>query len=470
MFSQEFKETQRILSIWDIFVAVVSFAAAIYIYKFLKSWDEIDIFSHISILPAILALQIFSLTYFDSYRSPRLVTYFFYVVSICKAITVSLSILFLALFVLNIQYVSRLVIFAYAGISMLGMISARMVWARNFRRSVLSGKYLHKVLIIGSGERALFLSRTLKDNSEWGIDILGYLDIDPGLIGKKVCDRCIMGTVADIDAILKQHVIDEVIVAIPRTLLSDVDGIASACEEEGVKFCFMADIFNLSAARISLSKLGLVPILELESVALDESKLLLKRVFDFTLTLLCMPFFLPVFVLIAIAIKLDDGGPIFFTQERVGFKKRLFPLYKFRTMHENAEEMLKAIEHLNEAEGPNFKISNDPRITRIGRFLRRSSLDELPQLFNVLRGEMSLVGPRPMSIRDVNLFNKGIQRKRFSVKPGITCIWQVSGRNNLPFSKWLELDLQYIDDWNLTLDLLILLKTIPVVIMRKGAM
>jgi exopolysaccharide biosynthesis polyprenyl glycosylphosphotransferase len=232
----------------------------------------------------------------------------------------------------------------------------------------------------------------------------------------------------------------------------------------------MADIFSLSAARISLAKLGGVPILTLEPVALDESKLLLKRIIDFGITVLAMPFILLIFGIIAIAIKMDDGGPVFFIQERVGLKKRRFPLFKFRTMHVNAEEMLKEIEHLNEAEGPNFKIANDPRITRIGRFLRCTSLDELPQLFNVLRGEMSLVGPRPMSIRDVNLFDKGIQRKRFSVKPGITCVWQVSGRNNLPFKKWLELDLEYIENWSLTLDLLILLKTIPVVLLRKGAM
>jgi exopolysaccharide biosynthesis polyprenyl glycosylphosphotransferase len=210
--------------------------------------------------------------------------------------------------------------------------------------------------------------------------------------------------------------------------------------------------------------------LTLEPVALDDSKLLVKRFIDLILTLLALPFFLPIMALIALVIKLDDGGPVFFVQERVGLKKRLFPMLKFRTMQVNAEEKLKEIEHLNEAEGPNFKIANDPRITRIGRFLRRTSLDELPQLINVLRGDMSLVGPRPMSIRDVNLFNTGIQRKRFSVKPGITCIWQISGRNNLPFHKWLELDLLYIDTWSLGLDLMILLKTVPVVLLRKGAM
>jgi len=261
-----------------------------------------------------------------------------------------------------------------------------------------------------------------------------------------------------------------VMIAIPRTLLTDVHSIAGALEEEGVKFRFMADIFDLSAARISLATIVGVPLLTLEPVAQDESQLFVKRLIDLSLTVMTLPLALPLFGLIALAIKLDDGGPVFFVQERVGLKKRLFPMLKFRTMVVNAEEILKDIEHLNEADGPNFKIADDPRITRTGRFLRSTSLDELPQLINVLRGEMSLVGPRPMSIRDVDLFTKGIQRKRFSVKPGITCIWQISGRSNLPFNKWLELDLEYIDTWSLSLDLMILLKTIPVVLLRKGAM
>jgi lipopolysaccharide/colanic/teichoic acid biosynthesis glycosyltransferase len=178
---------------------------------------------------------------------------------------------------------------------------------------------------------------------------------------------------------------------------------------------------------------------------------------------------IPIFLIVAIAIKLDSPGPVFFVQQRVGIRKYIFPMYKFRSMYIDAEEKLKEIEHLNEAEGPIFKIKNDPRITRLGRFIRKTSIDELPQLINVLKGEMSLVGPRPMSKRDVDLFDHGVQRKRFSVQPGLTCIWQISGRSDLPFEKWLELDLEYIDSWSFWLDIKILIKTFPVVLLSKGA-
>lgn len=470
MFDERSQKTQRLLVIWDIFFSLVSFGAAIWIRALLWPQETFDFFSHIAILPLLLTLLLPSLSYFNAYRSPRSSSNFLYISAVIKSIVASLGLLFIILFFLNIHYISRLVILPFAAIALIGIIGSRMVVLRYFRQAIINGERLLNVLIIGSGERALFLSRTLKEKSEWGIDIVGYLDLEPELVGTTLLDGRVLGTVSDIDSILKNNVIDEVIVAIPRTMLADVDTIAHACEVEGVKFRFMADIFNLSAARISLANLSGIPLLTLEPVALDDSKLLVKRFIDLSLTLLALPFFLPILGLIALVIKLDDGGPVFFVQERVGLKKRLFPMLKFRTMQVNAEEMLKELEHLNEAEGPNFKIAEDPRITRVGRFLRRTSLDELPQLINVLRGEMSLVGPRPMSIRDVDLFDRGIQRKRFSVKPGITCIWQISGRNNLPFHKWLELDLQYIDTWSLGLDLMILFKTIPVVLLRKGAM
>jgi len=187
------------------------------------------------------------------------------------------------------------------------------------------------------------------------------------------------------------------------------------------------------------------------------------------IVLIAMPVFLLMMGVMAFAIKINSAGPVFFIQDRVGLNKRRFRMFKFRTMADGSERLQAELESLNEADGPIFKIFDDPRITRVGRFLRRTSLDELPQIFNVIRGEMSLVGPRPMSLRDVNLFDRSIQRKRFSVKPGITCLWQISGRSNLPFSKWLELDLLYIEHWSLWLDLQILLKTIPAVLRGVGA-
>jgi lipopolysaccharide/colanic/teichoic acid biosynthesis glycosyltransferase len=178
---------------------------------------------------------------------------------------------------------------------------------------------------------------------------------------------------------------------------------------------------------------------------------------------------LPLFVIAAIAIKLDSPGPILFVQQRMGFNKRRFRMFKFRTMEVGAEARMKEIEHLNEKQGPIFKIRNDPRITRVGRWLRKTSVDEMPQLLNVLLGDMSIVGPRPLSIRDALLLEAAWQKRRFSVKPGLTCLWQVSGRSNLSFEEWMQLDLEYIDQWSLVLDCRILLRTIPAILLARGA-
>jgi lipopolysaccharide/colanic/teichoic acid biosynthesis glycosyltransferase len=177
----------------------------------------------------------------------------------------------------------------------------------------------------------------------------------------------------------------------------------------------------------------------------------------------------PLMLLAAIAVKLSSPGPIFFIHERMGLNKRKFKIYKFRTMVQDAEERRRQVEHLNEASGPVFKIRNDPRVTVLGKFLRKTSVDELPQLLNVLKGDMSLVGPRPLPLRDYQGFNEDWHRRRFSMPPGITCLWQVEGRSSIPFDRWMELDLQYVNEWSLWLDIKILLKTIPVVIKGSGA-
>jgi len=205
------------------------------------------------------------------------------------------------------------------------------------------------------------------------------------------------------------------------------------------------------------------------AIAPEDGRLIVKRLIDIAGSVVALIVFAPLLVLTAIAIKLTSPGPVIFTQERLGLNKRRFRMYKFRTMVADAEACQAAFEHLNEATGPVFKIRNDPRITPLGRFLRKSSIDELPQFVNVLRGEMSLVGPRPLPVRDVTRFSEATGMRRFSMRPGITCLWQVQGRSQLSFQEWMGLDLEYIDQWSLALDLLILAKTVPAVVRGVGA-
>ena len=193
----------------------------------------------------------------------------------------------------------------------------------------------------------------------------------------------------------------------------------------------------------------------------------MKRVFDFFFSLVTIFLCAPVFLVIAIAIKIEDGGPVIFKQERVGLNGRRFPIFKFRTMVANAEALQFSLMGLNEQDGPVFKITNDPRVTRTGWFLRKTSFDELPQFFNVLRGEMSVVGPRPPIPSEVEQYQQW-QKRRLSVKSGITCIWQVSGRNSISFDEWMKLDLEYIDNWSLTLDAILIFKTIKVIFTGTG--
>ena len=425
--------------------------------------------SHLFILPLLLVFVSSSITYFGGYQDPTKITLVGYIWSMFRAVTLSVSALLVLIFFLNIEYISRTVILLFAGLEFLTLSLIRYASIAYFKKQVKSGKKSLRVLIVGSKSRAIDLYKALQEQMVWGVTVVGFVDPDPALTGSEVLGIPIIGTVENIHDCLKNNIIDEVIIAISRSLLEDAEPIAIACEEEGIRLRFMADIFNVRVARVSLSEVGSIPLLNMEPVAQDSQQLVAKRLLDVLCTVLALPLLVPIFLLTALAIKLDSPGPVFFIQKRVGMRKHIFPMYKFRSMQIDAEAQLKNIEHLNEAHGPIFKIKNDPRTTRVGRFIRKTSIDELPQLLNVLRGEMSLVGPRPMSIRDVDLFDRGIQRKRFSVKPGLTCFWQISGRSDLPFEKWLELDLKYIDTWSFGLDIYILFKTIPAVLKREGA-
>ncbi len=472
MNKSEKRESENFVLFFDIISTIVFFLLAFWLRNVIipEPLENAQFISHIFILPLILVLILGPLSYFGGYESPYRVRHLsIYLWAIARATFLGGGLLLALLFFLQIEYVSRAVIILFISFEICSLFIIRIWYFYYYKKMVKSGNKALNVLIIGSRKRAVELLIALKKEYEFGVEVVGFVDPDPTILGTKVKGIPVIGTLDNIHECLKNNVVDEVIIAISRSLLTDAEPIVLACEEEGIKLRFMADVFNVKVARVSLSDVKGIPLLTMEPVAQDSQVLIAKRVVDIVLTLLALPFLLPLFLIVAIAIKLESRGPVIFVQERVGLRKHLFPLFKFRSMYQDAEERIKDLEHLNEADGPIFKMENDPRITKVGSFIRRTSIDEFPQLINVLRGEMSLVGPRPMSQRDVNLFDKGIQRKRFSVKPGITCIWQVSGRSNLTFDQWLELDLEYIDNWSFGLDIKLLIKTIPAVLWSKGA-
>ena len=269
---------------------------------------------------------------------------------------------------------------------------------------------------------------------------------------------------------VRNNVIDEVVLSLPvKSLYDRASQIVSLCEEQGIVIRYLSNIFNMQIAHSKDEQFQGYQITGLHNGSMGGWQIAVKRIMDFSLSLISLLVFLPLFIATALAIKLMSPGPVFFIQERVGLNKRRFRLYKFRTMVPDAEEKQSELEQLNEVSGPVFKITDDPRITPVGRFLRKTSIDELPQLVNVLKGDMSLVGPRPLPVRDYEGFDTDWHRRRFSVRPGITCLWQIQGRSSIAFEKWMKLDLQYIDQWSLWFDIKILLKTIPAVLRGTGS-
>ncbi|HOU36535.1 MAG TPA: sugar transferase, partial [Candidatus Omnitrophota bacterium] len=269
--------------------------------------------------------------------------------------------------------------------------------------------------------------------------------------------------------IIHNQVIDEIIFVVPRSWLNKIEDIMYLCEAEGLRIHIAVDYFELKFSRGRLSELDRFPLLTFSSTPARLGSLVCKRIFDVLISAAILLLSLPLFVAVAILIKLTSDGPVFFKQKRVGLNGRIFRLYKFRTMVRDAELKLQELMPHNEMHGPVFKMSNDPRITPVGRVLRKFSIDELPQFWNVLTGTMSVVGPRPPLPSEVKQYDSW-QRRRLSMRPGITCLWQVSGRNRIvDFAKWVKMDLDYIDEWSFWLDMKIFFKTIPVVIFGIGA-
>ena len=337
------------------------------------------------------------------------------------------------------------------------------------------GVHITNILIIGTNPRAVHFAETLESKLEMGYHVVGFVDLEwAGTRRFKESGYPLVADFAGLPAFLRHQVVDEVIIDLPlNSFYREVTDIVNRCLEQGVMVRFISDSFyllrNLKLAHSRLEKFGDDIVISVHNGAMGGWPIVAKRAFDILISFLLIIILAPIYLCVAVLIKVTSPGPIFFIQERIGLNKRRFRLIKFRTMVPGAEQQQAKLESLNEARGPTFKIKNDPRVTPLGRFLRRTSLDEIPQLCNVLQGDMSLVGPRPLPVRDYHGFNRDWHRRRFSVRPGISCLWQISGRSNLSFAKWMRLDMEYIDHWTFWLDLRILALTLPAIIKRQGA-
>ena len=356
--------------------------------------------------------------------------------------------------------------FALGALQMLLVGGSRAVGHLGLRVLRRSGRNYRNVLVVGSGPRALEVRSVLDGHPEWGLRLVGFLDetdspvvegIEPEEVHKLM----------DLPRLLKDEVIDEVIVACPRSMLSTIAPVVSVCAAAGVPITLLSDVFGDYLPAPKVTSFGALAALNFAPVHHSRSQLVLKRAIDVVTSSAALLVFAPVIAVAAIAIKRTSPGPLFFRQIRCGLHGRRFEMLKLRTMVPDAEARRAEILAMNEMDGPVFKIKDDPRITPVGRVLRRWSIDELPQLWNVLVGDMSLVGPRPPIPSEVIQYETS-DRRRLSMRPGLTCLWQVEGRNTIGFAQWVKLDLLYIDTWSVVQDLKILLKTIPAVVRGTG--
>jgi exopolysaccharide biosynthesis polyprenyl glycosylphosphotransferase len=405
------------------------------------------------------------------YASRRLSTRLREVGEVIKTTVAGTLVILVGSMVFHIKLITPLFLAVFWLVTTITTVSSRLM-LREFLSFVRKrGRNLRHVVIVGTNGRALEFARRVGSHPELGYRIAGFVDQDwHGMDTFRQSGYVLASDIGHFPQYLRNSVVDEVVVALPfRSMHEQASRIAASCEEQGITVRVFSNVLDLKTAHSPSEEVEGDSLITHSTGLVEGWPVFAKRILDLVISSIAIILLSPLMLVAAILIKLTSPGPIFFRQKRLGLNKRPIHVYKFRTMVVDAEKRMREIEHLNEVSGPVFKIKNDPRITPLGKFLRKTSIDELPQLFNVMKDEMSLVGPRPLPVRDYNGFSEDWQRRRFSVKPGITCLWQIQGRSSIPFEKWMELDLQYIDEWSLWLDFQILMQTIPAVFKGSGA-
>ena len=416
----------------------------------------------------VVCHMIFSL--FQLYQSRRLSSVYQEAIDVTKATAAYSTVLFVGALVFNIRLATPAFLIFFWAVATFSTMMSRILLRWVLRRLRLRGRNLRNLVIVGSNDRARAYARRIESRPELGYRVRGFADFAERSTQIEQDGYTLVANFDNFPEFLRRNVVDEVVVALPmKSLYQRAAQIVSQCEEQGVVTRCLSDLFNVGGGRAMAEDVEEQPVTTITTGNMDGLSLLLKRLIDFFSSCALLTLLSPPLLIVALLVKITSPGPVFFVQERIGLNKRRFNLIKFRTMVVDAEKKIHELEHLNEVKGPAFKIRNDPRITRIGRFLRKASIDELPQLINVLKGDMSLVGPRPLPVRDYNGFDEDWHRRRFSVHPGITCLWQCNGRSNVSFDHWMQLDMEYIDNWSLWLDFKILAMTIPAVVRGSGA-
>ena len=431
--------------------------------------------SYLPLLPLALGLSAIVLLWSRRYHTQRTVSILAEARKVVGASLLATALLVLAIYLFRLDEqlfdqfkISRIWIGLFAALSSLFLVAFRLALrlASNYLRT--QGLNYRTIVIVGANATAMEIVESIERHQHWGLKLLGFIS-NRYDTGAEIAGRYpVLGNLSDLVRIAEEEVVDEVIFALSPQEIDRAEQLFLTLQDLGICSRFAVDPFPHARSTLEVGELDGVPLLTFSTAPMNPIRLLVKRAIDIVVSATVLLASLPILLAIAIATKLSSPGPVLFRQTRCGLNGRRFTLYKFRTMVADAEERMAQVEHLNEMSGPVFKVRDDPRITPLGRLLRRYSLDELPQLWNVLTGSMSLVGPRPPIPGEVERYERW-QRRRLSMRPGLTCLWQVTGRNDVDFDRWMELDLQYIDSWSPLLDLKILARTIPVVLSGRGA-